>query len=82
MKSFIFWDIATCNLLEVNRYLEGASIFTLVSSSAYSSTLKMEAIYSSEMSVDFQWTTWRRVPGDRTLRNHRCDNLKSYMLNS
>jgi hypothetical protein len=30
---------------------------TLVSSSAYSSTLKMEAIWSSETSVDFQRTT-------------------------
>jgi hypothetical protein len=33
--------------------------FTLVSCSAYSSTQKMEAICSSEMSVDFQRTTRR-----------------------
>jgi hypothetical protein len=31
-----------------------------------SSALKMEAIYSSETSVDFQKTTLRYVPEDRT----------------
>jgi hypothetical protein len=40
---------------------------TLVSCLAYSSTLKMEAICSSETSVDFQRTTWRYIPEDRTL---------------
>jgi hypothetical protein len=29
------------------------------------------------MSVDFQRTTWLYIPGDRTLPNHRCENLKS-----
>jgi hypothetical protein len=33
-------------------------------SSAYSSTLKMEAICSSETSVDFQRTTWRYISED------------------
>jgi hypothetical protein len=28
---------------------------------------------------DFQQTTRRYVPEDRTLRNHRCENLKSYV---
>jgi hypothetical protein len=32
--------------------------FMLVSSLAYSTTLKMDAKYSSEMSVAFHWTTW------------------------
>jgi hypothetical protein len=34
---------------------------------------------SSETSVDFQRTTQRYTPEDRTLHNHRCENLKSYM---
>jgi hypothetical protein len=38
------------------------SAFTLVSRSAYSLALKMEAICSSETSVDFQWTTRRYIP--------------------
>jgi hypothetical protein len=43
-----------------------------------SSTLKMEAISSSETSVETQRTTRRRIPEDDTLQNHRCENLKSY----
>jgi hypothetical protein len=31
-----------------------------------------------EMSVEFQQTTWRYIPENRTLHNHRCENLKSY----
>jgi hypothetical protein len=41
------------------------------------STLKMEAICSSEMSVNTQWTTRRYIPEGGTLHNHRCENLKS-----
>jgi hypothetical protein len=55
-----------------------ASVLALVSCSAYSSTLKMEAIFSFETSVDFQRTTQRYIPGGSTLHNHRCENLKSY----
>jgi hypothetical protein len=50
----------------------------LDSSSHYSSTLKVEATCSYETSVDFQRTIWRYIPDDRTLRNHQCENLKSY----
>jgi hypothetical protein len=51
--------------------------FPLVSCSAYSSTLKMDAKYSSEKSVVFQRTTLRYIPEDSTLHNHRCESLKS-----
>jgi hypothetical protein len=44
---------------------------------AYSSILKKDATWSSETSVDFQWTTYRYVPEDRALHSHRCANLKS-----
>jgi hypothetical protein len=43
-------------------------------------TLKMEATCSSETSVDSQRTTLHYIPEDRTLHNHRCENLKSYEL--
>jgi hypothetical protein len=36
----------------------------------------MEAICSSETSVDTQRTTRRHIPEDDTLHNHRCGNLK------
>jgi hypothetical protein len=45
-----------------------------------SSTLKMEAISSSETSVEFQRTTRRHIPEDATLQNHGCENLKSYNI--
>jgi hypothetical protein len=41
--------------------------FTLVSCSAFSLTLKMEAICSSELSIDFQWTALCYIPEDSTL---------------
>jgi hypothetical protein len=50
------------------------------SCSAYSSTLKMEAMCSSETSADFQRTTRRYIPEDSTLYNHHCENLKSYTV--
>jgi hypothetical protein len=45
-----------------------ATCFTLVSCLAYSWTLKMEVICSSETSVDIQWTTWRYIPEGSTLQ--------------
>jgi hypothetical protein len=44
----------------------------------YSSTLKMEAICSSETSVDFQFTTQPCIPDDNTFHKNGCENLKSY----
>jgi hypothetical protein len=41
--------------------------------------LDMEATCSSEMSVDFQRTTICHTPEGRTLQDHRCENLKSYI---
>jgi hypothetical protein len=41
--------------------------FMITSRFAYFLTLKMEGTCSSETSVDFQWTTWRCIPGDVTL---------------
>jgi hypothetical protein len=39
----------------------------------------MEAKWTYETSVDFQRTTRRYIPEGRTLHNHRCENLKSYI---
>jgi predicted metal-binding protein len=46
----------------------------------FSSTLKMEALCSSETSVATQVATRRHIPEDDTLHNHRCKNLKSYII--
>jgi hypothetical protein len=40
----------------------------------------METTCSSKTSADFQWTTRRYIPGDGILYNHRCENLKSYII--
>jgi hypothetical protein len=44
-----------------------AACFMLVSCLAYSSTVTVEAKYSSEIPVDFQRATWRYIPEERTL---------------
>jgi hypothetical protein len=62
------WDITPRSKQVPGRALL-ATCFMLVSCSAYSFTLKMEATYSSETSVDFQRDTRRYLPEDRTLRN-------------
>jgi hypothetical protein len=45
-----------------------------------SSNLKMEAISSSETSGATQRTIRRHIPEDDALHNHRCENLKSYIV--
>jgi hypothetical protein len=57
MKSIIFW---ICHLLP--RWL----------AEPISSTLKMEAICSSETSVETQWTTGHHIPEDDTLQPTKC----------
>jgi hypothetical protein len=81
VTSPIFWDVTPCSPLKINRSLgvDKPPDFTLVSCSAYFSTLKMEAIFYSETSVDTQLTTRRYIPEDSTLHNHRCENPKSYI---
>jgi hypothetical protein len=54
------------------------SHFMMVSLLACSSTWKLEATCLYETSVDFQWTTRRYIPKDRTLHNHRCDDMQSH----
>jgi hypothetical protein len=62
--------ILGCSLTEHSTCL-------LVGLLGFSSTLKMEALCSSETSVATQQTTRRHIPEDYTLHNHRCENLKS-----
>jgi hypothetical protein len=50
-----------------------------VSLFAWSLTLKMEVIYSSETSVDFHRTTRRYMPGD-ILYSHNYEDFKSNQL--
>jgi hypothetical protein len=54
--------------------------FLLTPCLAFSSTLKMEAISSSETSVDFHRATRRYIPEDIILHDHRCENLKLFLV--
>jgi hypothetical protein len=72
MKSSICCDITPCGSLKANRRFGGTELylllaFTLVSCFVFSSTLNMEATFSSKTSVDFQRTTRRYIPDDGPL---------------
>jgi hypothetical protein len=54
------FEVLKRNHCEEGRKL--ATCFTLDSWLAYSSTLKLEAIFSTETSVDFQRTTLHYIP--------------------
>jgi hypothetical protein len=68
MMSTTFWDKTPCSPLKINRISRACLplAFTLISWSAYS-IMKMEALCSSEKSVDFQRTAWRYIPTDINL---------------
>jgi hypothetical protein len=52
MKRTVFWDVALCSLIEVCRRFRGAI------------AMMMEAVSTSETSVNFYQTTWRKIPED------------------
>jgi hypothetical protein len=51
----------------------------VVPSSPILATLMVEMLRSSKLSV-LKITTWRNIPEDSILHNHRCGNLKSYVI--
>jgi hypothetical protein len=53
-----------------------ATCFLLVSCLSYSSTLKMEAVHSSEMMVDVCQTAQLYILENNTLHSHCSENLK------
>jgi hypothetical protein len=66
---FHVWN---CNIIRL------AHLLTLVPPSRIFSTLKMEAIHSSETSVHTR-STLRHIPKDGILHSHCRENLKSYI---
>jgi hypothetical protein len=52
----------------------------LLDSLPYSPALKIEAARSSATSVNFYWTTRRRVPEDGILYSHTYENLKCQLF--
>jgi hypothetical protein len=39
----------------------------------------MEVICSSQMSVEFQQTTWCYIPEYSTVRNYHCENIEFFL---
>jgi hypothetical protein len=59
--------------------MHAASRVMVAACLTYSSNLKMEAVFSSEMSVNFYHTAWRHIPENATLRSHHSETLKSHL---
>jgi hypothetical protein len=83
-KNPIFWATIPYRPMKVNRLFGEtyrlhllAACFLLVSRVAYFSTLKLEAICSSETTADSQLAIRLYIPEDKTPHRHRCENLKS-----
>jgi hypothetical protein len=74
LKGTCFRDTTPCSPSKVNR----SSACHLLSGWFLTSTMKMEAICSSETLVHFQRTTWLYILEDSTLHSHRCEHLKTY----
>jgi hypothetical protein len=68
---FVAFEILTAAFMKASIFCLPPA-FTVVSCSAYSSTLKMETICSSELSVEFQRTTSPYMLEDRTLTFQIC----------
>jgi hypothetical protein len=61
MKFRVFWDVAQCSHVEVDRRFRGA--YSIIKAIA----LMTEAVRASEMSVNFNVTTRRYIPEDSKL---------------
>jgi hypothetical protein len=93
MKSSVFWDIMPCSPVSQPTFRRNISLppsgsksksrccafFRRVSCLAYSSTLKMEAMFSSETLVDFHRTERRHVSENSTIH---CNEPSGFMKGS
>jgi hypothetical protein len=88
MKSKIFWDITACGPLNVNRRFGGTYLLH-VQDKPPACTLVSRCTYFFDpedrgdmfhRNVGSQPTTRRYILEDCALHNHRCENLKFYIL--
>jgi hypothetical protein len=70
-------DFLEEHISSVFRVEELATCYMLVCFFVYCSSLNMEAMFSSEASVEFHRTTLLYNPEDITLHIHPCENTKS-----
>jgi hypothetical protein len=81
LNSTVFWDVLPCSPVEVYCILgELPALLRQVNVlHVTSSTLMMEAVSFSEMSVHINQSTQHHIPEDRNFYDHHCDNLKYYI---
>jgi hypothetical protein len=83
MNSSVFWVITPFILSKVNWSFWRTCCLHLQCwrvAQFYSSTIQMDATYSFETSLNFQWTTQRYIP-EHGIRHNRCHEIfKSYIL--
>jgi hypothetical protein len=75
MKMIVFCDVAPCSLVEMTDVLKvrTASIIRAIA-------LMMEAVRTSETSVNFYQTARRNIPQGSYLHTRRRDNRKSHKI--
>jgi hypothetical protein len=78
MNSCIFWNITPCSSLEVNRCFGGTCGLYLLDRKVTQARNghKHKSSRGSETSIDFQRTTRRYIPEDRSLNTFQFINLK------
>jgi hypothetical protein len=79
-RNYKYKTLTNLHILQIAESSQFEDACSLVFAELISSTLKMEAICSSETSVETQRTTRRQIPEDDTLHNHRCENFRSYIM--
>jgi hypothetical protein len=70
----VFWDLAPCSHVGVNRRFRGAHCLHHQAIIA----VMMAAVHTSETSVNFKVTTRHYNPVDSKLHSRRLENLKSH----
>jgi hypothetical protein len=78
MKFRVFWDVAPCSHIEVDRRFRGS--FCLRHQGIHAITLMMKAVRTSETSVNFNVTTQRYIP--KTLQTSFLYTFREITLKS
>jgi hypothetical protein len=71
----LFWYVAPCSLEEIDRHFRGAYCLH-----HQGELLMMEAVSTSETSVNFYETTLPNIPEDRYLHTRRRKNPKYHKV--
>jgi hypothetical protein len=77
LKFRVFWDVAPCIQIDVDRRFRGAYC---LHDKGDEIALMMEAVRTSETSVNINLTTRRYIPEESKLHTRRRENLKSHMV--